>query len=51
MISTIISHAVVGVIGAVIGIFVYRNNIKPISKVADKVDEVWDKVEEKIDKD
>lgn len=50
MISTIVSHAVVGIIGAVIGIFVYRNNTKPIRKVADKVDKVWDDVEEKIEK-
>ena len=50
MISTILSHAVVGIIGAIIGIFVYRNNTKPISDVADKVDKVWDDVEEKLDK-
>jgi uncharacterized membrane-anchored protein YhcB (DUF1043 family) len=34
------------VIGAVVGIFVYRNNQNKISKVADKVDTVVDKVKE-----
>lgn len=32
------------VVGAVAGIFIYRNNTKAISKVADKVDTVADVV-------
>ena len=52
MITTILTHLGVAVASGVICIFVYRNNTKAISKVADKVDDVWDniKLQEKIDK-
>lgn len=38
----IISIVIASVIGAVIGIFVYRNNVKTIGKVADKADAIND---------
>ena len=34
------------IIGAVVMVFVYRNNAKLIGKYADRVDEVYDKLEE-----
>jgi len=40
MLNFIIGFAV----GGVVAIFVYRNNKKKISKYADKIDELWDKI-------
>ncbi len=48
MIGTILSYVAVAAIGAIVGIFFYRNNTKQVSKIADKADKVWDDVEEKI---
>lgn len=45
MITEILTHGVAALAGAIIGIFIYRNNLKLISKRADKVDNVWDKLE------
>ena len=33
-------------VGGIIAIFVYRNNQRKISKYADKIDQIWDKLEE-----
>jgi tetrahydromethanopterin S-methyltransferase subunit C len=49
MIATIVTHVIAAVIGAVVGIFFYRNNTKDVSKIADKVDKVWDDAKEKLD--
>jgi gas vesicle protein len=38
------------VVGFVTGVFVYRNNSKDISPIADKVDVIYDKVEELAEK-
>lgn len=35
------------VIGFIIGIFVYRNNQVKLGKLADKVDDIYDKIEKK----
>ena len=48
MIGVIVTHVIAAAIGAGIGIFFYRNNTKKVSKIADKVDKVWDDVEEKL---
>lgn len=47
----IIAFLVGGIIGAVAGIFVYRNNTKTIGKVADGIDVIYDKVEDLVDKE
>jgi hypothetical protein len=38
------------IVGAVVMLFVYRNNKKDISPVADKVDGLYDKVEDLAEK-
>ena len=43
--TTIITYATVAILSAVIGIFIYRNNTKVISKQADKLDAIWDEHE------
>ena len=45
MLTVVITHLAVGVIGAVVGIFVYRNNTKAIGAVADKVDAIYDSLD------
>ncbi len=40
--SEIVSHVLVAVIGFVIGVFVYRNNVKDADPIASKVDKKWD---------
>lgn len=42
MISGIIIYGLTAIAGAIVGIFFYRNNQKKVSKIADKVDDVWD---------
>lgn len=37
--GTLISYVVVGVVSFVLGILVYRNNVKDIGPIADKFDE------------
>jgi hypothetical protein len=59
---TILTYAGVAALGAITGIFIYRNNTKLIDKKARKVDAVWkeldltdkfddlgDKIEDKIE--
>jgi uncharacterized protein YoxC len=46
--TTIITYAIAAITVAVIGIFIYRNNEKLLSKGADKIDEAWDEIEDKI---
>lgn len=38
------------VIGAIAAVFIYRNNKTEVSKYADKADELYNKVEEAIEK-
>lgn len=56
--TVILTHATLAVIGFILGIFVYRNNTNILSKKAEEVDKIWDKLkltekinglEEKID--
>lgn len=44
MIGTILSYVAVAVLGAVVGIFIYRNNVDLIGKKADAVDAIWDRL-------
>jgi len=46
----VITFLIGSVVGFVAGVFVYRNNEKKISEVADKVDGIADKVEKRLDK-
>lgn len=46
---SIFTILLIAVIGGVIGIFVYRNNEKLLSKYADKLDDKWDNMEHRID--
>ena len=45
--GTIFTLIIGGVIGAVVGIFVYRNNEKKLDKIADKIDVLYDKISKK----
>lgn len=47
--TPVIIAVVSAIVGFVAGVFVYRNNTKEISKIADKVDELYDKIEAKIE--
>lgn len=50
MITTILTYAAVFAVGAVTGIFFYRNNEKDIDPIADKVDKVHDTVKREVKK-
>lgn len=42
--SALIIYPLLLVTGAVIGIFIYRNNTDVISSKADQVDKIWDRL-------
>lgn len=48
MFDFITGLAVGGGIGIIAGIFIYRNNKVKLSKYADKVDELYDKLEDTV---
>ena len=43
--NVVLGFLIGGIVGAVVGIFVYRNNEKKISKIYDKVDDIHGKLE------
>lgn len=45
MIETIITYGIVFLVGAIVGIFIYRNNEDLFSSKADRVDKLWDDLE------
>lgn len=46
-ITFIITIIAVAIVSSVATVFIYRNNVRTIGKVADKVDGMYDKVKEK----
>ena len=48
--DVIIAFLAGAIVGAVVMLFVYRNNKKDIGPVADKVDGLYDKVEDMAEK-
>jgi hypothetical protein len=45
--GVIFSHLIAVVVGAVAGIFFYRNNVKDVSPIADKIDGAVKQVKKK----
>lgn len=47
--GSLFGYIIVAVVGFVIGIFVYRNNVNLFAPIAEKIDAKYDRLEAKID--